>query len=199
MFHSLSIARNTHRRRREQFRFFERLGLPFSEPESFLLGDTQWLVQPHRAQERQVARLGNVYGWFIAGANPCITVADRTLANEVMVARFSHFRDRPLCVFGNSAARDLSSARGENWQRCRSVLSPSFTMRKLKQLVPIMQCATEDLLGVVERAAEERKSIEFLRLSQVVWPIIYRAALSELVNARDVDVGNWLKSAVLSR
>lgn len=140
----------THRRRRQAYRYFQRLNIPFLPPKSFLFGSTTELgnVDPQREQEDLVLRYGRVAGFFFFGTNPFVSLADHHLVKQVLVQHFDKFHDMPNSMFDQSR-RYLFALRGAHWKRVRSVLSGTFTARKLRAVVPKLNSAVDVLLQVL--------------------------------------------------
>lgn len=103
-------------------------------------------------------KYGRVYKICI-GRTPSIVVCDPEIVKQVMVKEFSKFPNRPPFVkpfppFDSG----LFVARDEPWKRIRTTLTPTFTAAKLKQIVPIIENASDALSNKMQKFAETGKA-----------------------------------------
>ena len=102
-------------------------------------------------------KYGRVYKICI-GRTPSIVVCDPEIVKQVMVKEFSKFPNRPPFVkpvppFDSG----LFVARDEPWKRIRTTLTPTFTAAKLKQIVPLIENASDALINKMQKFAETGK------------------------------------------
>ncbi|XP_056137446.1 thromboxane-A synthase isoform X2 [Lampris incognitus] len=86
------------------------------------------------------------------------------MLRQVMVKQFSSFPNR---VAFRSSTRPLSDCllmlRDERWKRVRSVLTPSFSAAKMKEMVPLINTATEALMTNLNASAESGEAVDIHR------------------------------------
>ena len=83
-----------------------------------------------------------------------ITVGDPEMLKHILVKDFHKFQNRPDVMRGNPPMdKGLFDARDEAWRKVRSVLTPTFSALKLKELVPLIDDAVGTLLGKLETFA----------------------------------------------
>ncbi|KAL4006046.1 hypothetical protein ACER0C_005759 [Sarotherodon galilaeus] len=72
---------------------------------------------------------------YYLGQTPVIVVADPDILRQVLVKDFSNFPNRNTFVFAKKPVSDcLLQLRNEQWKRVRSVLTPSFSASKMKEV-----------------------------------------------------------------
>ena len=98
---------------------------------------------------------GKVYKMYL-GRDPIIVVSDVDMLKQILVTDFEKFRNRPEFISGNAPLnKGLFGARNNDWKRARSILTPTFSASKLKEIVPIIEEAIEILLPKFEQFAKE--------------------------------------------
>ena len=107
----------------------------------------------HKAFVEYAKKYGKVYKMYL-GRSPMITVGDPEMLKHILVKDFHKFQNRPDVMRGNAPMdKGLFDARDEAWRRVRSVLTPTFSALKLKELVPLIDDAVGILLGKLETCA----------------------------------------------
>ncbi|KAM9854475.1 thromboxane-A synthase [Aulostomus maculatus] len=97
---------------------------------------------------------GRVCGYYL-GRKPVVVVADPDMLRQVMVREFSSFPNRMTFRFATKPMSDcLLLLRNERWKRVRSILTPSFSAAKMKEMVPLIQTATTALINNLSVYAE---------------------------------------------
>ena len=122
----------------------------------------------HKAFVEYGKQYGKVYKMSM-GRSPMITVADPKLLRHILVGDFDKFSNRPDFMRGNPPlTKGLFDAQDDAWRRIRSILTPTFSAFKLKEVVPIIEDVAEVLLGKIVECAEkgngnklDRKSWDF--------------------------------------
>lgn len=122
-------------------------------------------------------KYGRVYKMSL-GRSPSIVVTDPEIIKQITVKEFSKFTNRPPFVKPNPPLNaGLFIARDETWRRIRHTLTPTFTASKLKDIVPIIENASEKLKTKMQKYAETGESVDVVRLfSLFALDVIMRAA-----------------------
>ncbi|XP_035789952.1 cytochrome P450 6a2-like isoform X2 [Anopheles albimanus] len=92
-------------------------------------------------------------GYFNA-LTPAIMVKDPVLVKNILTRDFDCFARNDFMVDGRYdplLAHNPFVATGERWKRSRSLLTPSFTGAKMKQLFPIMDSVADEFVSFVKR------------------------------------------------
>ena len=83
-----------------------------------------------------------------------IIVGDPNLIKQIMVKDFHIFTNRrPVKTTHPIMSKFLSSLVGEEWKRVRSIVTPTFTSRKMKRIFHTMKDCSIDILDQLEQAA----------------------------------------------
>uniref|UniRef100_A0A667YWT6 Thromboxane-A synthase n=1 Tax=Myripristis murdjan TaxID=586833 RepID=A0A667YWT6_9TELE len=130
---------------------------------------------------------GRVCGYYL-GRRPVVVVADPDMLRQVMVKEFSTFPNRMTIRFSTKPMTDcLLLLRDERWKRVRSILTPSFSAAKMKevkynpilqnpschcicpclsvlvQMVPLINTATDALMNNLNAYAESGEAFDIHR------------------------------------
>ncbi|XP_037579551.1 thromboxane-A synthase-like [Dermacentor silvarum] len=152
------------RKRREHFKFFEKLGIPGPTPNIFF-GNVldMYRKSPTRAYREWIDKYGDTVGYF-NGHRPVILTADLDLLRQIQIKDFQDFTDRGLLFQPkrpesphNKSLLQLTSTR---WKEVRSVLTPSFTTNKLRLMSPGVISAVEKLVSKIDRKAKTGEEFE---------------------------------------
>ncbi|KAM9352628.1 thromboxane-A synthase [Symphorus nematophorus] len=103
---------------------------------------------------------GRVCGYYL-GRRPVVVVADPDMLRQVMVRDFSSFPNRMTIRFATKPMTDcLLMLRNERWKRVRSILTPSFSAAKMKEMVPLINTATNALMNNLNVYAESGEAFD---------------------------------------
>uniref|UniRef100_A0A667YCW1 Thromboxane-A synthase n=1 Tax=Myripristis murdjan TaxID=586833 RepID=A0A667YCW1_9TELE len=106
---------------------------------------------------------GRVCGYYL-GRRPVVVVADPDMLRQVMVKEFSTFPNRMTIRFSTKPMTDcLLLLRDERWKRVRSILTPSFSAAKMKEMVPLINTATDALMNNLNAYAESGEAFDIHR------------------------------------
>ncbi|KAK2565310.1 Lithocholate 6-beta-hydroxylase [Acropora cervicornis] len=82
-------------------------------------------------------------------------LADPEMIKEIVVKEFPKFHDRKtLADIPKPYDRMLTVVRGQKWKDIRSILTPTFSASKIKQMIPFMNEALDTLLAKTERISK---------------------------------------------
>uniref|UniRef100_A0A8C0GPI5 unspecific monooxygenase n=1 Tax=Chelonoidis abingdonii TaxID=106734 RepID=A0A8C0GPI5_CHEAB len=141
------------------FGFFKKLGIPGPKPLPFFGTVLEYrkgfLVFDSTCYEKY----GKIWG-FYDGRQPVLAVTDPTIIKTVLVKEcFTTFTNRRVGLVGELELA-VSIAEDEKWKRIRTVLSPTFTSGKLKEMFPIIKHYGEVLVRNVQKKAEKDEPVD---------------------------------------
>ncbi|CAF4209868.1 unnamed protein product, partial [Rotaria sp. Silwood2] len=136
------------------------MGLPGPTPR-FFFGNLIELFTHSRHSAACLAdwtkEYGNIYGYFI-GHTPVICVSDPDLLQEIFITKFSHFHSRRPLPLQRHDLRHLLASKDDEWKRQRSIIQPTFSSHKLKEMKTIInQCINE----LIEKLDQQKPNVEF--------------------------------------
>ncbi|KAK5867741.1 hypothetical protein PBY51_012205 [Eleginops maclovinus] len=106
---------------------------------------------------------GRVCGYYL-GRRAVVVIADPDMLRQVMVRDFSSFPNRMTVRFASKPMTDcLLMLRNERWKRVRSILTPSFSAAKMKEMVPLINTATDALMTNLNTSAESGEAFDIHR------------------------------------
>lgn len=125
--------------------YWKKRGIPGPQP-SFLKGtsiaaeDEDFL----KAELKRVQKYGRVFGSY-DGVVPVLVCCEPEVLKDVLIRGFEHFPDM---LTSNHPIQSLSlgEANGKRWRDMRTLINPTFTSGKLKNMHSIMKYMIGDLL-----------------------------------------------------
>ncbi|XP_060912815.1 cytochrome P450 3A40-like [Labrus mixtus] len=140
--------------------FFKKLGIPGPKPLPFIGTFLEYRKGIHNFDTDCYKKYGKVWGCY-DGRQPLLAIMDAAMIKTVLVKEcysvFTNRRDFGL----NGPLRDaVSVVEDEEWRRIRSVLSPSFTSGRLKEMYKIMTHHSSNLLKSLHKKVEADEVIE---------------------------------------
>ena len=139
-----------------RFSVLKKLGLPGPKPWPFL-GNILGLITLgglHAMLNENMKRYGKIYAVCL-GRLPTVVIAEPEVLKKILVKEFSSFRNRSDAVKPPPPLNcGLSAAKNGQWKRIRSILSPSYTSGKMKQMIPLMEDAVNVLMKKLEEVAD---------------------------------------------
>uniref|UniRef100_A0A8C2IT02 Thromboxane-A synthase n=1 Tax=Cyprinus carpio TaxID=7962 RepID=A0A8C2IT02_CYPCA len=136
----------------------ERCGIKHPKPSPFFGNLMMFREGFFKAQSDLIKKYGRICGYYI-GRRPIVIIADPDMLRQVMVKEFNKFPNR-MTVRGitKPMSDSLVMLKGEQWKRVRSILTPTFSAAKMKEMVPLINTATETLLRNLKSHAESGNS-----------------------------------------
>ncbi|KFV61432.1 Cytochrome P450 3A12, partial [Dryobates pubescens] len=141
------------------FGVFKKLGIPGPRPLPFFGTCLEYRHGFVEFDNKCFEKYGKVWG-FYDGRQPVLGVMDPQIIKSVLVkdcyTTFTNRRHTELAGVLNNA---VSLAEDDQWKRLRTVLSPTFTSGKLKEMFPIMKHYGEALVKNVQKQVEKDSAL----------------------------------------
>ncbi|XP_076351931.1 cytochrome P450 3A8-like isoform X2 [Tachypleus tridentatus] len=157
--------------RQKKLSFFQDLGIPGPQP-NFFFGNlrefqTKGAIKCH---EEWIKKYGKICGFYF-GRLPIIIVADLDLLRQIQIKDFQKITGRPMLIPGGSQPLKESKShlifiRGKHWKEVRSLLTPTFSSSKMKQVTPIMQKAVDILMEKIAPKAQTEEDFDIYEMYQ---------------------------------
>lgn len=134
---------------------FKKLGIPGPKPlplfgTIFNYGDGMW-----KFDDDCYKKYGKIWG-FYEGPQPLLAIMDPEIIKMVLVKEcYSVFTNRRCFGPMGFMKKAITMSEDEEWKRLRTILSPTFTSGKLKEMFPLMREYGDTLLKNLRR--EEAK------------------------------------------
>ncbi|XP_042196880.1 cytochrome P450 3A8-like [Callorhinchus milii] len=180
------------------YRFFKRLGIPGPTPLPFIgtfLGYRKGLFGFDTECYKKYGKIWGIYD----GRQPLLSVMDTNMIKTILVKEcYSFFTNRRDIDLIGPLKDAVSVVHDENWKRIRSVLSPTFTSGRLKEMLPIVCRYAETLVKNVEKKAKMNEPIALKDLfgpysMDVVTSTSFSVDIDSLNNPSDPFVSNIKK------
>ena len=134
------------------------------------------------AYEKWVKAYGRVFGIY-EKSKPILVVADAELVKEIIVKKFDQFLDRREIGGHKFSKLILINRRGDDWRRCRAIMSPTFTASKMKAMFPLMQECFDQLDDALDKVAEVGKPVVIKELyEKLTSTAVARCAFATKIN-----------------
>ncbi|NWX07860.1 CP3AL protein, partial [Caloenas nicobarica] len=137
------------------FNLFKKLGIPGPRPLPFIGTSMEYRKGLLEYDTECFQKYGKIWGIY-DGRQPVLAVTDPQIIKAVLVKEFySTFTNRRNLDLVGMLRDAVSIAEDEQWKRLRTVLSPTFTSGKLKEMFPIMKHYGESLVKNVHKRVEK--------------------------------------------
>ncbi|XP_068607395.1 cytochrome P450 3A40-like [Brachionichthys hirsutus] len=180
------------------YRTFKKMGVPGPTPVPFFgtmlayrKGFTNFDTDCNR-------KYGRIWGIF-DGRQPVLCVTDPTMVKTILVKEcYSLFTNRRNFRVNGPLYDAVSIAEDDQWRRIRSVLSPSFTSGRLKEMFSIMKHHSAILVSSMKKKADKNEPLELKEFfgpysMDVVTSTAFSVDIDSLNNPSDPFVTNIKK------
>ncbi|NWH84308.1 CP3AL protein, partial [Aegithalos caudatus] len=138
---------------------FKKLGIPGPRPLPFFGTCLEYRKGFLEFDTECFKKYGKVWGIY-DGRQPTLAVTDPQIIKSVLVKDcYSTFTNRRRTDLVGVLKDAISLAEDDHWKRLRTVLSPTFTSGKLKEMFPIMKHYGEVLVKNVQNQVKKDSSI----------------------------------------
>ncbi|XP_045913193.1 cytochrome P450 3A27-like isoform X2 [Micropterus dolomieu] len=140
--------------------FFKKIGICGPTPWPFIGTFLEYRKGIHNVDTDCFQTYGKVWGLY-DGRKPVMGIMDTTMIKTVLVKEcYSNFTNRRDLGLNGPLYDAISIVEDEEWKRIRSVLSPSFTSGRLKEMYKIMLQHSSNLMKSLHKKAEADEVIE---------------------------------------
>uniref|UniRef100_A0A672U6I3 CP3AC protein n=1 Tax=Strigops habroptila TaxID=2489341 RepID=A0A672U6I3_STRHB len=135
------------------FQTFKKLDIPGPRPLPFFGTFLEYRHGVMEFDQKCFGKYGKIWGIF-DGRQPVLVVADPILIKNILVKEcYTIFTNRRNFRLNGILESAITVTEDEKWKRIRTVLSPTFTSGKLKEMFPIINHYGEKLVKNVEKKA----------------------------------------------
>ncbi|GFS94156.1 cytochrome P450 3A24 [Nephila pilipes] len=200
--------------RKRCFSVLKNMGVPGPEPNIIFGNMFEFITKtPIQSIDEWIKKYGKIVGYYL-GTKPVVLVADVDLLKKIQVSDFHKFINRANLVRGDpekkngkvkrveGQSQSLVALRDKRWKEIRSIITPSFTASKMKQMAPIMNSAIDSLVENVEKKSTSGDSFDIYPLFQgLTMDVIGRTAFGIQTDAQNNPDDPLLRSSkiLLSR
>lgn len=139
---------------------FRKLGVPGPTPLPFFGTMLKYRKGFANFDMECYKKYGKLWGIF-DGRQPVLCVADPAMIKTILIKEcYSLFTNRRNFRLNGPLYDAVSIAEDDQWRRIRSVLSPSFTSGRLKEMFEIMKRHSANLLSSMKKKADKDEAIE---------------------------------------
>ncbi|NWH74052.1 CP3AT protein, partial [Piaya cayana] len=185
------------------FQTFKKLGIPGPRPLPFIgtfLGYRQGVLN---FDQTCFEKYGKIWGIF-DGRQPLLAVLDPNLIKSILVKEcYTAFTNRRKMGLNGILESSLFMSEDETWKRIRTVLSPTFTSGKLKEMFPIVNHYSEKLVKTIEKKVANDEVVNMKDIfgaysMDVVTSTSFSVNIDSMSNPSDPFVTNIKKFLQLS-
>lgn len=139
---------------------FKRLGIRGPKPIPFFGTMLHYRRGFFTFDQECYRKYGKIWGIY-DGRQPVLCVADPEIIKAILVKEcYSFFTNRRNLRLNGPLYDAVSIAEDDQWKRIRSVLSPSFTSGRLKEMFEIMKSHSANLIRSMKKKADKDKPLE---------------------------------------
>ncbi|XP_021267691.1 cytochrome P450 3A9-like [Numida meleagris] len=141
------------------FGLFKKLGIPGPRPLPFFGTCLEYRKGFIEFDTECFQKYGKIWGIY-DGRQPAVVVMDPQIIKTVLVKEcYSTFTNRRRTDLAGVLRNAISLAEDDQWKRLRTVLSPTFTSGKLKEMFPTVKHFGEMLVKNVQKRVEKDSCI----------------------------------------
>ncbi|XP_052610982.1 cytochrome P450 3A13-like [Peromyscus californicus insignis] len=181
---------------------FKKLGIPGPKPLPFVgtmlnykMGISQYDIECHK-------KYGDIWGIY-NGLVPVLIITKPDMIKNVLVKEFySSFTNRQSIGPPGFMKKGIVRSENEEWKRIRSLLTPTFSSGKLKDMFHIIQEYGDVLVKNMSREVEKGKSVTMKDIfgaysMDVITGTLFGVKVDSLNNPQDPFVRNTRKLFVI--
>ncbi|CAL1293516.1 unnamed protein product [Larinioides sclopetarius] len=143
-----------------------------------------------------MGKYGHAVGGF-EGSTPTFVLSEPDLLRDVLVKDFHifHYR-RHVDVYDPLTKTLVSVLEGEDWKRVRTIITPAFTSKRMRQMGSIINDCSKSVIETCERSFKEGKPVECKSLfGTFTMDVIARAAFGTQIDSHNDPENAFLKEA----
>ncbi|XP_054713596.1 uncharacterized protein LOC129223056 [Uloborus diversus] len=179
------------------FKYWKEKNIPFVKPKPIFGSLFETLRKSlHVVEVERYMKYGLVYGHF-EGSRPAISVADPALLRKILVTDFHVFPNRRLFATGEPVLdRNVAAVVGEDWKRLRSIITPTFTIGKIKRMMSIFkECSQVCVDNFMEYAKSGKSADTKIFFEALSMDVIASSAFSTKIDSQKDPNNKFVSSA----
>ncbi|XP_062314685.1 cytochrome P450 3A27-like [Osmerus eperlanus] len=175
--------------------FFKKIGIRGPKPLPFIGTFLEYTKGVHVFDTECYQKYGSIWG-FYDGRQPIMGVMDPVMIKAILVKEcYSIFTNRRDIGLNGPLKDAVSVVEDDEWKRIRSVLSPSFTSGRLKEMFSIMKQHSGNLIKSLEKKVDAGEVLEVKEIfgpysMDVVTSTAFSVDIDSINNASDPFVTN---------
>ncbi|XP_060715974.1 cytochrome P450 3A30-like [Tachysurus vachellii] len=180
------------------YSLFKRLGVSGPKPVPFFGTMLEYRKGMHNFDMECFQKYGKIWGMYDA-RQPVLCIMDTEIIKSVLIKEcYSLFTNRRNFRLNGPLYDAVSIIEDEDWRRIRSVLSPSFTSGRLKEMFGIMKSHSRSLVKNLQKVSERGESADIKEFfgaysMDVVTSTAFSVDIDSLNNPKDPFVTNIKK------
>nr|QZP43542.1 cytochrome P450 monooxygenase CYP6CV15 [Ephestia elutella] len=124
------------------------------------------------------------------GLTPTLLLRDPELIKHVLIKDFDSFQDRGISTSRSKLSKNLFEADGDTWRVLRHKLTPVFTSKKLKDMIPLVEQCIDNYMNYVDHLIEknihhEIRSLKSKYTIQVIGSCVFGLQLNTFSDKED--------------
>ncbi|KAG9479884.1 hypothetical protein GDO78_011748 [Eleutherodactylus coqui] len=177
---------------------FKKYGIPGPKPLPFLGTFLESKDGLFEFDMRCFKKYGKIWG-FYDGRQPVLAVMDPAIIKSILVKEcYTIFTNRRDFGLNGPIASSVANATDDQWKRIRTVLSPTFTSGKLKQMFPIIKQYGDLLVKNIQKKVDNKEFIDMKNIfgsysMDIVLSTSFSVNVDSLNNPNDPFVTNGRK------
>ncbi|XP_075947652.1 cytochrome P450 3A40-like isoform X2 [Anarhichas minor] len=149
------------------FGTFKKMGIPGPQPVPFFGTMLAYRKGFMNFDTDCFKKYGKVWGIF-DGRQPVLCITDPAMIKAVLIKEcYSLFTNRRNFRLNGQLYDAVSIAEDDQWRRIRSVLSPTFTSGRLKEMFSIMKHHSANLTSSMKKKADKDEPLELKEMYEV--------------------------------
>ncbi|XP_060696805.1 cytochrome P450 3A21-like isoform X1 [Hemiscyllium ocellatum] len=180
------------------YRFFKQLGVPGPRPLPFIGTFLHYRKGMFGFDTECYKKYGKLWGIY-DGRQPILSIMDPDLIKTIFIKEFyTLFTNRRDFGLNGPLAESILIVQDDHWKRIRSVLSPTFTSGRLKEMCPIISHYAENLVKHAKKKAKLNESADMKDIfgtysMDVVTSTAFSVDVDSINNPNDLFISNIKK------
>ncbi|XP_066429588.1 cytochrome P450 3A29-like isoform X1 [Eleutherodactylus coqui] len=180
------------------YRVFKKYGIPGPRPLPFIGTFLENKDGIFEFDMKCFKKYGKIWG-FYDGRQPVLAVMDPAIIKSILVKEcYTIFTNRRDFGLSGPLKSAVSIAADDQWKRIRTVLSPTFTSGKLKQMFPIIKQYGDLLVKNIQKRVDNKEFIDMKNIfgsysMDIVLSTSFSVNVDSLNNPNDPFVTNGRK------
>ncbi|XP_066516425.1 cytochrome P450 3A30-like [Hoplias malabaricus] len=178
--------------------FFKKLGIPGPKPLPFIGTMLKYKEGFQNFDLECFKKYGKIWGIYDA-RQPVLCIMDKDILKTILVKEcYTLFTNRRNFRLNGPLYDAVSIVEDDDWRRIRSVLSPSFTSGRLKEMFGIMKTHSRSLVDNLEKTSKRGEAADIKEFfgaysMDVVTSTAFSVDINSLNNPKDPFVTNVKK------